>query len=61
MYNVTGIIMPTSIIIIYLQISVLHCVSLQRYPTDKAYFIAKEILMTERTYLKDLEVITVVS
>lgn len=34
---------------------------LQRYPTDKAYFIAKEILMTERTYLKDLEVITVVS
>lgn len=37
------------------------CVSLQRYPTDKAYFIAKEILATERTYLKDLEVITVVS
>uniref|UniRef100_A0AAR2LJT2 FERM, ARHGEF and pleckstrin domain-containing protein 2 n=1 Tax=Pygocentrus nattereri TaxID=42514 RepID=A0AAR2LJT2_PYGNA len=36
------------------------CVCLsQRYPTDKAYFIAKEILMTERTYLKDLEVITV--
>jgi len=32
----------------------------QRYPTDKAYFIAKEILATERTYLKDLEVITVV-
>uniref|UniRef100_A0AAR2L5R1 FERM, ARHGEF and pleckstrin domain-containing protein 2 n=1 Tax=Pygocentrus nattereri TaxID=42514 RepID=A0AAR2L5R1_PYGNA len=31
----------------------------ERYPTDKAYFIAKEILMTERTYLKDLEVITV--
>ncbi|OPJ67260.1 hypothetical protein AV530_013960 [Patagioenas fasciata monilis] len=30
-----------------------------RYPTDKAYFIAKEILATERTYLKDLEVITV--
>lgn len=37
------------------------CVSFQRYPTDKAYFIAKEILATERTYLKDLEVITVVS
>lgn len=35
--------------------------SFQRYPTDKAYFIAKEILATERTYLKDLEVITVVS
>ncbi|KAK2858080.1 hypothetical protein Q7C36_005999 [Tachysurus vachellii] len=31
----------------------------KRYPTDKAYFIAKEILMTERTYLKDLEVLTV--
>uniref|UniRef100_A0A8C3K809 FERM, ARHGEF and pleckstrin domain-containing protein 2 n=1 Tax=Calidris pygmaea TaxID=425635 RepID=A0A8C3K809_9CHAR len=31
----------------------------RRYPTDKAYFIAKEILATERTYLKDLEVITV--
>uniref|UniRef100_A0A3Q3AGH6 FERM, ARHGEF and pleckstrin domain-containing protein 2 n=1 Tax=Kryptolebias marmoratus TaxID=37003 RepID=A0A3Q3AGH6_KRYMA len=31
----------------------------QRFPTDKAYFIAKEILTTERTYLKDLEVITV--
>ena len=25
--------------------------------TDKAYFIAKEILMTERTYKKDLEII----
>ncbi|XP_069752564.1 FERM, ARHGEF and pleckstrin domain-containing protein 2 isoform X6 [Narcine bancroftii] len=31
----------------------------KRYPTDKAFFIAKEILTTERTYLKDLEVITV--
>ncbi|KAJ8375209.1 hypothetical protein SKAU_G00057890 [Synaphobranchus kaupii] len=31
----------------------------KRYPTDQAYFIAKEILTTERTYLKDLEVITV--
>ncbi|XP_057184730.1 FERM, ARHGEF and pleckstrin domain-containing protein 2-like isoform X1 [Triplophysa rosa] len=31
----------------------------KRYPTDKPYFIAKEILTTERTYLKDLEVITV--
>ncbi|XP_055260060.1 FERM, ARHGEF and pleckstrin domain-containing protein 2 isoform X2 [Moschus berezovskii] len=28
-------------------------------PTDEAYFITKEILATERTYLKDLEVITV--
>ncbi|XP_053160683.1 FERM, ARHGEF and pleckstrin domain-containing protein 2 isoform X2 [Hemicordylus capensis] len=31
----------------------------KRYPADKAYFIAKEILTTERTYLKDLEVLTV--
>ena len=33
----------------------------QRYPTDRAYFIAKEILMTERTYKKDLEVLNLVS
>ncbi|XP_021103017.1 FERM, RhoGEF and pleckstrin domain-containing protein 2 isoform X7 [Heterocephalus glaber] len=31
----------------------------QHMPEDEAYFIAKEILATERTYLKDLEVITV--
>ncbi|KAK7864426.1 hypothetical protein R5R35_000466 [Gryllus longicercus] len=31
----------------------------KRFPIDRAYFIAKEILMTERTYRKDLEVITV--
>uniref|UniRef100_A0A674DZ91 FERM, ARHGEF and pleckstrin domain-containing protein 1 n=1 Tax=Salmo trutta TaxID=8032 RepID=A0A674DZ91_SALTR len=31
----------------------------ERFPTDKAYFIAKELLTTERTYLKDLEVVTV--
>ncbi|XP_042555588.1 FERM, ARHGEF and pleckstrin domain-containing protein 2 [Dipodomys spectabilis] len=31
----------------------------KRVPEDEAYFIAKEILSTERTYLKDLEVITV--
>uniref|UniRef100_A0AAV2JXD9 FERM, ARHGEF and pleckstrin domain-containing protein 1 n=1 Tax=Knipowitschia caucasica TaxID=637954 RepID=A0AAV2JXD9_KNICA len=31
----------------------------KRFPTDKAYFIAKELLTTERTYVKDLEVITV--
>uniref|UniRef100_A0A8C6SX51 FERM, ARHGEF and pleckstrin domain-containing protein 1 n=1 Tax=Neogobius melanostomus TaxID=47308 RepID=A0A8C6SX51_9GOBI len=30
-----------------------------RFPTDRAYFIAKELLTTERTYVKDLEVITV--
>lgn len=32
----------------------------QRFPTDRAYFIAKELLTTERTYVKDLEVLTVV-
>lgn len=38
-----------------------HCLRfLQCVPADEAYFIAKEILATERTYLKDLEVITVV-
>nr|XP_046259441.1 FERM, ARHGEF and pleckstrin domain-containing protein 1 isoform X2 [Scatophagus argus] len=31
----------------------------ERFPTDRAYFIAKELLTTERTYLKDLEVVTV--
>ncbi|XP_054979626.1 FERM, ARHGEF and pleckstrin domain-containing protein 1 isoform X2 [Sorex araneus] len=30
----------------------------KRLPTDKAYFMAKEVSTTERTYLKDLEVIT---
>ncbi|KAM9567154.1 FERM, ARHGEF and pleckstrin domain-containing protein 1 isoform 3-T3 [Guaruba guarouba] len=30
----------------------------KRFPTEKAYFIAKEAATTERTYLKDLEVIT---
>ena len=32
----------------------------QRWPTDKAYYIAKELLMTERTYKKYLDVINVV-
>ncbi|XP_034550126.1 FERM, ARHGEF and pleckstrin domain-containing protein 1-like [Notolabrus celidotus] len=31
----------------------------KRFPTDRAYFIAKELLTTERTYAKDLEVVTV--
>ncbi|CAL8268101.1 unnamed protein product [Lota lota] len=31
----------------------------KRFPTDRAYFIAKELLTTERTYLKDLEVVSV--
>ncbi|XP_077392480.1 FERM, ARHGEF and pleckstrin domain-containing protein 1-like isoform X1 [Festucalex cinctus] len=31
----------------------------KRFPTDRAYFIAKELLTTERTYVKDLEVVTV--
>ncbi|XP_061620614.1 FERM, ARHGEF and pleckstrin domain-containing protein 1-like isoform X7 [Phyllopteryx taeniolatus] len=30
----------------------------KKFPTDKAYFIAKELLTTERTYLKELQVIT---
>lgn len=33
----------------------------RKYPSDKAYFIAKEVLTTERTYKKDLEVINLVS
>jgi FERM/RhoGEF/pleckstrin domain protein 2 len=33
----------------------------QKHTVDKAYYIAKELLMTERTYRKDLEVILVVS
>uniref|UniRef100_A0A8C5A9Y8 FERM, ARHGEF and pleckstrin domain-containing protein 1 n=1 Tax=Gadus morhua TaxID=8049 RepID=A0A8C5A9Y8_GADMO len=30
----------------------------KKFPTDKAYFLAKELLTTERTYLKDLHVVT---
>ncbi|XP_004858688.1 FERM, RhoGEF and pleckstrin domain-containing protein 1 isoform X2 [Heterocephalus glaber] len=30
----------------------------KRFPADKAYHIAKEVSTTERTYLKDLEVVT---
>ncbi|CRK98470.1 CLUMA_CG011827, isoform A [Clunio marinus] len=29
----------------------------KKWPTDKAYFLSKEILMTERTYKRDLDVI----
>ncbi|XP_064615027.1 FERM, ARHGEF and pleckstrin domain-containing protein 2-like isoform X2 [Liolophura sinensis] len=32
---------------------------LKRTPMDRSYFIAKELLMTERTYKKDMEVLTV--
>jgi hypothetical protein len=32
----------------------------KRWPTDKAYFITKELVMTERTYKKDLDVINIV-
>lgn len=32
-----------------------------RFAGDKSYYIAKEILMTELTYKKDLDVINVVS
>lgn len=30
---------------------------MQKWPTDKSYFLAKEILMTERTYKKDLDIL----
>lgn len=29
----------------------------RKWPTDKSYFLAKEILMTERTYKKDLDIL----
>lgn len=32
----------------------------KRWPTDREYFIAKELLMTERTYKKDLDIINTV-
>lgn len=32
----------------------------KKWPTDKSYFYAKELLMTERTYKKDLDVINTV-
>jgi hypothetical protein len=41
-------------------VSIYEYFDFQRYPTDRAYFIAKEILMTERTFKKDLEVINLV-
>ena len=34
---------------------------LQTQPSSLVYFVAKEILMTERTYVKDLEVVCKVS
>ena len=33
----------------------------KKWPTDRAYYLAKELLMTERTYKKDLDVINHVS
>ncbi|VDI21195.1 FERM, RhoGEF and pleckstrin domain protein 2 [Mytilus galloprovincialis] len=36
-----------------------HRKKAKRHLVDRAYYIAKELLMTERTYKKDLEVITV--
>lgn len=33
----------------------------KKWPTDRAYFLAKELLMTERTYKKDLDVLNTVS
>lgn len=54
------VIMPRRLICNLLNILLqwrLFLLLLQRYPTDRAYFIAKEILMTERTYKKDLEIL----
>ena len=48
-------------IIRYVYMYAILCLFYQRFPADKAYYIAKELLMTERTYKKDLEVLTVVS
>lgn len=33
----------------------------RKWPADRAYFLTKEILMTERTYKRDLDVINTVS
>lgn len=41
--------------------TILYDFLIQRHPTEKAYYIAKELLMTERTYKKDLEVIDLVT
>ena len=30
---------------------------MQKHPADQAYYIAKEFIVTERNYIKDLEVI----
>uniref|UniRef100_A0A8C2DVY6 FERM, ARHGEF and pleckstrin domain-containing protein 1 n=1 Tax=Cyprinus carpio TaxID=7962 RepID=A0A8C2DVY6_CYPCA len=43
---------------IVLMTCIVLCVFVQNCPTDNAYCIAKELLCTERTYLKDLELIT---
>ncbi|KAF7997362.1 hypothetical protein HCN44_005639 [Aphidius gifuensis] len=32
---------------------------IKKWPTDKSYYISKELLMTERTYKKDLDVINI--
>uniref|UniRef100_A0A672MJH2 FERM, ARH/RhoGEF and pleckstrin domain protein 1 n=1 Tax=Sinocyclocheilus grahami TaxID=75366 RepID=A0A672MJH2_SINGR len=44
---------------IVLMTCIVLCVFVQNCPADNAYCIAKELLCTERTYLKDLELITV--
>lgn len=38
-------------------ILILNSFSLQKWPSEKEYFLAKEILMTERTYKKDLDIL----
>ena len=51
-----------SLLFFYFKVIIcMYYLCFQRYPTDRAYFIAKEILMTERTYKKDLEILNLVS
>lgn len=49
-----------TLVFVFMLNSLCVVMRLQRFPTDRAYFIAKELLTTERTYVKDLEVMTVV-
>ncbi|XP_066587474.1 FERM, ARHGEF and pleckstrin domain-containing protein 2-like [Prorops nasuta] len=41
------------------EIETLEIKKTRRWPTEETYYIAKELLMTERTYKKDLDVINV--
>lgn len=58
--HVPSLILRISCFFRSLQVTRFRFIFKQRWPTDKAYYIAKELLMTERTYKKDLDVINVV-